>query len=161
MNSLLPILQSRMPEALELLREMVGINSFTANRDGVNRLARFTAASFAPLGFTSQAVPSSNPAYGDHLVLTRPGHGPNQLALISHLDTVFPPEEEARNNFHWLQEGDRIYGPGTHDIKGGTIMMWLVLHALQAQAPAVFNAISWKLLWNSSEEVISKDFGEI
>ena len=161
MNSLLPILQSRMPEALELLREMVGINSFTANRDGVNRLARFTAASFAPLGFTSQAVPSSNPAYGDHLVLTRPGHGPNQLALISHLDTVFPPEEEARNNFHWLQEGDRIYGPGTHDIKGGTIMMWLVLHTLQAQAPAVFNAISWKLLWNSSEEVISKDFGEL
>ena len=46
---------------------------------------------------------------------------------MSHLDTVFPPEEEARNNFRWQPEGDRIFGPGTHDIKGGTVMMWLVL----------------------------------
>jgi hypothetical protein len=58
--------------------------------------------------------------------------------MVSHLDTVFPPEEEARNNFHWSVEGDRIFGPGTHDIKGGTVMMWLVLRALQAQAPEVF-----------------------
>ena len=81
--------------------------------------------------------------------------------MVSHLDTVFPPEEEARNNFHWLPEGDRIYGPGTHDIKGGTAMMWLVLQALRAQAPAVFDALSWRLLWNSSEEVISQDFGDL
>ena len=45
--------------------------------------------------------------------------------MISHLDTVFPPEEEERNDFHWQVEGDRIFGPGTNDIKGGTVMMWL------------------------------------
>jgi len=161
MNSLTQLLNNRMPEALELLRHMVEINSFTANPEGVNRLAQFTANSFAALGFTAESVRSINPAYGDHLVLTRRGHGPKQIALVSHLDTVFPPEEEARHNFHWLPEGDRIYGPGTHDIKGGTAMMWLVLHALQAQAPAVFDAFTWKLLWNSSEEVISQDFGAV
>ena len=79
---------------------MVGINSFTGNRDGVNRLGRFTAESFAPLGFTHEFVPSTNPSYGDHLVLTRRGRSARSLAMISHLDTVFPPEEEARNNFH-------------------------------------------------------------
>lgn len=161
MNSPDSFLQSRLPGALELLREMVGMNSFTANREGVNRLARFTAESFAPLGFTAESVPSLNPGYGDHLVLTRRGHGPRSIAMVSHLDTVFPPEEEAHNNFHWLREGDRIYGPGTHDIKGGTAMMWLVLQALRAQAPAVFDALSWRLLWNSSEEVISQDFGDL
>jgi glutamate carboxypeptidase len=161
MTSLDSFLQSQLPAALELLRQMVGINSFTGNRDGVNRLGHFTAESFAPLGFTSEFVPSTNPGYGDHLVLTRPGRGPKSIAMISHLDTVFPPEEEARNNFRWLPEGDLIYGPGTHDIKGGTAMMWLVLHALRERAPAVFDGITWKLFWNSSEEVISKDFGDV
>ena len=42
------------------------------------------------------------------LVLTRKGRWARSIALISHLDTVFPPEEEARNNFHWQVEGDRI-----------------------------------------------------
>jgi glutamate carboxypeptidase len=161
MTSLDGFLQSQLPAALELLRQMVGINSFTGNRDGVNQLGRFTAECFAPLGFAAEFVPSTNPTYGDHLVLTRPGRGPKSIAMISHLDTVFPPEEEARNNFRWQPEGDRIYGPGTHDIKGGTAMMWLVLHALRERAPAVFEDITWKLFWNSSEEVISKDFGDV
>jgi glutamate carboxypeptidase len=140
---------------------MVGLNSFTANRAGVDRLGRFTAESFAPLGFTAEFVPSVNPAYGNHLVLTRPGRSRRSIALVSHLDTVFPPEEEERNHFRWQVEGDRIYGPGTHDIKGGTVMMWLVLHALQAHAPAVFEEITWRLFLNSSEETLSADFGDV
>ena len=124
-----------MPAALEMLRQMVGINSFTANPEGVNRLGRFTAECFAPLGFTAEYVPSTNREWGDHLVLTRHGRSARSIALISHLDTVFPPEEEARNDFHWQPEGERIFGPGTHDIKGGSVMMWLVLSALRRMLP--------------------------
>jgi len=159
--SLTDFLNGQLPAALELLRRMVGINSFTGNRDGVNRLGRFTAECFAPLGFTAEFVPSLNANYGNHLVLTRRGRSARSIAMVSHLDTVFPPEEEARNNFHWQPEGDHIYGPGTHDIKGGTVMIWLVLRALHAQAPAVFEEITWKLFWNSSEETLSQDFGEV
>jgi glutamate carboxypeptidase len=154
-------LEAELPAALELLRQMVGINSFTLNPEGVNRLARFTADSFAPLGFTAEYVDSTNPNFGQHLVLTRKGQGDQSIAMVSHLDTVFPPEEEARNNFHWSVEGDRIFGPGTHDIKGGTVMMWLVLRALQAQAREVFESITWKLFLNSSEEMFSPDFGQV
>ena len=154
-------LDRQMPATLDLLRRMVEINSFTANPEGVNRLARFTAESFAPLGFTAEYVPSTNPAFGNHLVLARRGRGPKSVAMVSHLDTVFPPEEEARNNFHWLVEGDRIFGPGTQDIKGGTAMMWLVLTALRAQAPEVFESVTWKLFLNSSEECYSPDFGDV
>lgn len=140
---------------------MVAINSFTGNREGVNKLGRFTAACFAPLGFKAEFVPSANPAWGDHLFLTRSGRSPRSIAMISHLDTVFPPEEEARNNFHWQREGDRIYGPGTHDIKGGTLMMWLVLSALRAHAPAEFEDVTWQLCLDSSEETLSQDFGQV
>jgi len=140
---------------------MVGINSFTANPKGVNHLAQVTAEAFAPLGFGAASVPSVNPSYGDHLVLTRPGTSGRSVALISHLDTVFPPEEEERHQFRWQPEGDRIFGPGTHDIKGGTAMMWLVLQALRARAPEAFASITWKLFWNSSEETLSHDFGAL
>ena len=160
-TSLTEFLRSQQPAVLEALRQMVNINSFTENRDGVNRLGRFTSEHFAPLGFAAEFVPSTNPAYGDHLVLVRPGRGSQSIALVSHLDTVFPPEEEVRNDFHWQVEGDRIYGPGTHDIKGGTVMMWLVLRALQTQAPTIFENITWKLFWNSSEEQLSQDFGDV
>jgi glutamate carboxypeptidase len=150
-----------LPEGLDMLRQMVGINSYTANPQGVNRLAKLTAESFAPLGFGAQSVPSANPDWGEHLVLTRRGNSARSIAFISHLDTVFPPEEEERNNFHWQPEGKLIFGPGTHDIKGGTLMMWLVLSALRDQAPALYDSITWKLLWNSSEEQYSPDFGAL
>src|SRR5438477_11858380 len=126
-TTLTDYLQQQLPAALEILQRMVGMNSFTGNPEGVNRLGRYTADCFAELGFTAEFVASANPSWGDHLVLTRRGHSPRSIALVSHLDTVFPPEEEVRNNFQWQPEGDRIYGPGTHDIKGGTIMMWLML----------------------------------
>jgi glutamate carboxypeptidase len=154
-------LSSQMPAALEMLRQMVDINSFTGNRDGLNRLSRFTAECFAPLGFSAECVPSYNRAWGDHLVLTRRGRTDRSVALVSHLDTVFPPEEEIRNNFRWQPEGDRIFGPGTHDIKGGSVMIWLVLAALRARAPKLFEDITWKLIWNSSEECYSPDFGDV
>ncbi len=160
-ESLKDFLNAQMPAALELLRKMVDINTYTANKDGVNQLARFTSESFAPLGFTPESVPSMNTKWGDHLVLTRKGRTDRSIALISHLDTVFPPEEEARNNFRWLREGDRIFGPGTHDIKGGSMMMWLVLMTLQKLAPKIFEDITWKLIWNSSEECYSPDFGDV
>jgi glutamate carboxypeptidase len=154
-------LNQQMPAALEMLRQMVGINSYTRNPEGVNQLAGFTAQCFEPLGFTAEFVPSANPEFGNHLVLTRKGHSAKSIAMVSHLDTVFPPEEEKRNNFHWQVEGDRLFGPGTQDIKGGTVMMWLVLSGLRAQAPKVFEDITWKLLWNSSEEDYSPDFGRL
>ena len=134
-------LSQLLPEALRLLEGMVGINSFSMNREGVNQLARFTADCFAPLGFTAEYVPSHFPEFGHHLVLTRRGRSTRNVALIAHLDTVFPPEEEQRNNFKWSVEGDRIFGPGTHDIKGGTVMIWLVLKALQTQAPETFEIL--------------------
>src|SRR5439155_26724447 len=97
-------LDQQLPAALEILRQMVGINSFTSNPEGVARLARFTAECFAPLGFTAEHVPSTNPEFGAHLVMTRCGKSSRNIALVSHLDTVFPPEEEARNNFRWYPE---------------------------------------------------------
>ncbi len=154
-------LEQNLPAYLDLLRQMVAINSFTRNVDGVNALGNLTAEAFGELGFRAERIQSANPDFGRHLVLTRPGSSDSKIGLISHLDTVFPPEEEVRHDFHWRVEGERIYGPGTVDIKGGTVMIYMILAGLQAHAPAIFDAIHWTVLLNASEETLSTDFGEL
>jgi glutamate carboxypeptidase len=93
------------------------------------------------------------------LFLTRPGKSQTRVLIVSHLDTVFSPEEEQRNAFRWMPEGDRIYGPGTHDIKGGTVLMWMLLQTLHLQNPALLDSVTWVLSLNASEEVLAPDFG--
>jgi glutamate carboxypeptidase len=149
------------PAGLDILKQMVDINSFTGNPSGVNRLAKYTAEVFAPLGFSAHSVPAENREYGDHLVLKRAGKSGANILMISHLDTVFPPDEEIRNNFRWEVDGDRIFGPGTQDIKGGTVMIWLVLMAIRELAPQAFEDAGWTLLLNSAEERYSPDFGNV
>jgi glutamate carboxypeptidase len=152
---------ARLESTLSLLREMVGINSFTLNQAGVDQVGQLTARAFADLGFAAERVPSTNPDFARHLVLERRGTGGPVVALISHLDTVFPPEEEARHNFGWQEVGDRVYGPGTLDVKGGTAMVHLMLHLLREVAPEAFERVRWIFLLNSSEEMPSADFGQL
>lgn len=154
-------LNGQLPFYLDLLHQMVSINSFTANAAGVNKLGGLTAGAFAGLGFTAEKIPSKAPAFGRHLVLTRPGKSGRKIGLVSHLDTVFPPDEELRHNFVWRPEGNRIYGPGVIDIKGGTVMIYMVLAALKAVLPQVFDDITWVVLMNAAEETVAPDFTDL
>ncbi len=153
-----------LPAALDLLERLVAINSFTTNAEGVRANADLIAAAFAPLGFRAEFVPPADPVHGPHLVLRRSAETRDAvptLALISHLDTVFPAEEELRNDFRWRRDGDRITGPGTNDIKGGTALIFLLLAAIRDVDSATFNGTNWVLLFNACEETDSHDFGAI
>jgi len=157
-------LEQRLSTDLALLRQMVAINSFTENPEGVNEVGDLTAVSFAPLGFTAERTQATNPAYGKHLLLTRTAkttHPAPKIAFISHLDTVYSAEEELENNFLWQEEGACIYGPGTYDIKGGTIMILMVLSAIKEFYPTVFDSITWILAFNAAEEALVRDFGTL
>jgi glutamate carboxypeptidase len=159
-------LQEHLPQHLDLLRQMVNINSFTSNPAGVNELGKMTAETFSKLGFEAEFVQAADFIYGQHLVLTRParsvnGRGAPKIGLISHLDTVYPAAEEWENDFSWRISGKRIYGPGVYDIKGGTVMIYMMLAALQAEAPAFFDSVSWVVLLNAAEEALVPDFGHL
>lgn len=157
-------LTQRLPNYLEILRQMVGINTFTANAAGVNQLAGYTASIFKPLGFQPEYIQSINPAFGKHLFLQSvpSGDAPKPtIALISHLDTVYPAEEERQNDFAWRVEGNRVYGPGTIDIKGGTVMIYCLMDALRTLAPEIFASVRWLICLDASEETLSEDFGKL
>jgi len=154
-------LETNRPFYLQLLRQMVEMNSFTANPVGVNTLGRFTADVFAGLGFEAEFVPPANPDFGQHLVLTKSGSSGRKIGLVSHLDTVFSPEEEARNDFVWREEGGRIYGPGVVDIKGGTVVIYMTLAALKEFAPALYDEMTWVVLLDAAEERVGRDFAQV
>jgi len=160
-NELEAYLQDKLPQYLDLLQSWVEVNSFTANGEGVNKVADLTAEAFMELGFKDERVPSENPDFGKHLVLTRAGSSDQKIGLITHLDTVFPPEEEITNDFHWRVEDDRLYGPGTNDIKGGTLTIYMLMDVLQKFAPEDYESVTWVILANSSEETLSPDFGAL
>jgi glutamate carboxypeptidase len=74
---------------------------------------------------------------------------------------VFPPEEEIQNNFSWRVEGERAFGPGVIDIKGGTVMIYSLLDALREFAPEIFSNVRWLICLDASEETLSEDFGKL
>ncbi|MBE7497737.1 MAG: M20/M25/M40 family metallo-hydrolase [Verrucomicrobiaceae bacterium] len=149
-----------LPAALDHLRALVGINSFTANAEGVNAVAERTAEMFAGLGFEAEHAPCAMPGTGNHVFLHRAGAGGEPVVLVTHSDTVFPPEEERKNGFQWEErpEEGRIYGPGVVDNKGGTALIWLILHLLREAAPEVFERTRWLVASNAAEEITGDDF---
>lgn len=153
--------EQNLPYYLDLLKQMVAINSFTANPVGVNTLGRLTAEVFAGLGFVAKTAPSVSAMFGRHLILTRPGRSGRKVGFISHLDTVFPLDEELGHNFVWRQAGDKIYGPGTNDIKGGTVMIYMILAGLRRMIPHIFDEFTWVVLLDAAEEELSGDFGRL
>jgi glutamate carboxypeptidase len=138
----------------------VEINSFTLNIPGIEAVGRMTAECFEALGFTAEFVPAEDPAHGPHLFMRRAGpEDPTRpVVLVSHLDTVFTPEEEIGAGFRWQEEEGRIFGPGSVDNKGGTMMIWLVLRVMKDLLPELFEKTSWLVALNSAEEVTSGDF---
>ncbi|HET6408735.1 MAG TPA: M20/M25/M40 family metallo-hydrolase [Chthoniobacteraceae bacterium] len=150
------------PETKGFLRELVEINSFSTNVRGVNRMGRRVAAQFRPMGFEAFFVPHGSADFGSHLVLKGPpAAGCATVGLIAHLDTVFSTKEETQNGFRWREEGSRIHGPGTNDMKGGIAMIFLVLSTLRAHLPKRFSSTNWVILCNACEETDSEDFGVV
>jgi glutamate carboxypeptidase len=163
-QKLVQFFEANLTNYLDLLSQMVSINSFTTNSEGVNTLGNLTVSIFEKLGFEAERFQSANPFYGDHLVLTRRARSREEaptIGLVSHLDTVFPPDDEKRNNFFWRIEGQRAFGPGTVDIKGGTVMIYMILNGLQEFAAELYESIDWVILINSAEEMLEPQFGTL
>lgn len=112
---------------LAAVRGWVEIESPTNDAEGVNRVADHAESLLRGIGATIERTPGRD-GYGDILIGRVPGevNGPG-LLLLGHMDTV-----HQRGTFAYRVEGDRAYGPGIYDMKGGNAMAVAALQHLHA-----------------------------
>ena len=119
-------------EMLDGIARWVEIDSPTHDADGVNRMMDAAAAVMYGLGATITRHPGRD-GLGD-AVLARVGPDGPGILVLAHLDTVHPVGSAGE----WMRrEGDRFYGPGAYDMKGGAFLATYALGALldDGQAP--------------------------
>jgi glutamate carboxypeptidase len=116
-------LANQADEMEALLVRLVSENSYTGNAAGGNRVAGELRHAFEMPELICRVYPSEK--FADHIVFSTIAPGPS-VALIGHLDTVFPPGtfEGYRRNGPWAE------GPGVLDMKGGLVVAGFALKAL-------------------------------
>lgn len=139
------------PELIKMLESMVNIDSGTGSEKGLDQVGAMVADEAKKLGMQVE-FSSAAPAVGKNLVATLKGKGKAKILLMAHMDTVFADGTAAARPFRI--QGDRAYGPGVVDDKGGIVAALFAIKLLQQMKFTDFKQIT--LLVNTNEETFSK-----
>ncbi|MBR0745713.1 M20/M25/M40 family metallo-hydrolase [Bradyrhizobium japonicum] len=142
---------------VETLHDMVMIESGSGDAEGLKKMADFTEARLKALGATIERRKTTAGTGADMVIATFQGTGSRKLMLIAHMDTVYHRGILASEPYR--VDGNRIYGPGIADDKGGIAV---VLHALKILKDAGWQDYArLTVSFNPDEEVGSIGSGEI
>lgn len=154
--TLLEAARAAQPKLIESLKEMVSIESGSRNAAGLAQMAAYAEKRLAALGATTERV---KPKSGDSPIVkgTLTGNGKARIMLIAHMDTIYPPNTLATQPIR--QDGNKLYGPGIADDKGGIAVILHALEILQASGWRDYARIT--VLLNADEEIGSDGSGEL
>jgi glutamate carboxypeptidase len=139
-------------EAPEQLRALVDISSPSGDIPGAEA-AVAAAVALLPGGVDVERVPCSSPEHADDLVVRLRGTGERRIVLVGHLDTVVQHGEHRP----LTEDGDKLVGSGSADMKAGDVLAIGVLHALAAGGGPGFAEVV--LLLVNDEEWRTVPFG--
>jgi glutamate carboxypeptidase len=132
-------------EMLEGIREWVMVESPTYHRAGVNRMMDLAEKEMAGLGARIDRIPGRE-GYGDvvkaYLPMDRDGPG---ILILSHLDTVHTVGT-IDAILPIRREGDRVYGPGIYDMKGGVYMTCCVLRQVLKKGDGIHLPVTYMFI---------------
>ncbi|MDY0915669.1 M20/M25/M40 family metallo-hydrolase [Pseudomonas viridiflava] len=132
---------------LETVRQLVDVDTGTGQAPGLETISALLVERLKALGAEVTTTPAT-PSAGDNIVGTIKGSGTRSFLLMVHYDTVFGPGTAAKRPFK--QDGERAYGPGVADAKGGVAMILHSLKLLQEEGFKDFGTLT--VLFNPDEE---------
>jgi len=137
-------------EILDGIREWVEIETPSTDGAAVTRLSHLVERQYAELDAPVRRVPGRD-GFGDHLVASAPWgeEGEPGILVVCHMDTVWQHGTLGRRPV--TREGDKVYGPGIYDMKGGAYLAYYALRHLIRQGRRT--KLPVRFLYVSDEEV--------
>lgn len=159
---------ARVEEAFERdqvpwLRQLVDTPSHTYAREDVEVAAQQLDAMAESLGLVCEKIADPSERFADHRIYRTKAaqEGAKSLALVGHVDTVFPRSTGFLKYRREENNGDAIYGPGVLDMKSGLSVAFFGMAALKAVAPETLEKLPLCVICNSDEEVGSPSSASI
>ena len=124
-------------EILAGIRTWIEIESPTDVPEAMARMATQVQADYEAIGLRVDRLSGRN-GMGDHLLVTADAHCPPEAAsgkgilVLSHMDTVHPIGT-LTGPLPYRVEGDRAYGPGAEDMKGGAYLALAAIRQIQRE----------------------------
>ena len=118
------------------LEALVGVSSPSGDHDGAEEAIAISAALLPPEA-EIERIPCSTEGSAPDLLARIGGRGRRRIMLLGHLDTVHSHDA----HMPLRRDGDRLYGPGTADMKGGVVLALGVARVLAAH-PELFGELS-------------------
>ena len=149
------LIENRYQKFLNDLETIVNIDSGSGHVPGLEAVRAFFEDRFQKIGWltTTHALDDGRVPCLEVLNKTFTGKDPNiDLLFIGHMDTVFGQGTTAARPF--AVDGQRAYGPGVCDMKGGLVTMLHVAEVLQHTG--LSDDIAIAMAFNSDEEIGSR-----
>jgi glutamate carboxypeptidase len=146
-STLLTAAEKRKDALVKDLATMVNVDSGTDDVKGLLQVETMLAQRLRDVGANVEIVGAA-PAAGNMVIGRLQGAGTRNILLMIHYDTVFGNGEAAKRPFRI--EGNKAYGPGVADAKGGAL---LIVHALAIARERGFKDYkTLTVLFNPDEE---------
>jgi glutamate carboxypeptidase len=131
------------------LEAMVNVDCGSYTPSGVNAIADLCETRFRERGWDVDRRPGADHGLGDIVIGRLRGAGVRRVLMVGHMDTVFDEGTAVARPFRI--DGDRAFGPGVSDMKGGLLTGFFAVEALQDAGFDDFATITY--VCNPDEEI--------
>lgn len=137
-------------EVIEGIRRWVGIESPTHDAAGVEAVYDEVERDFEGLAVTIERRPGVEGYAGILKVSSGEPSNEKSILVLTHMDTVHP-KGTLTGRLPFRREGDKLFGPGLYDMKGGAYLAVAGFRALMAAGVTTARPVTF--LFTPDEEV--------
>ncbi len=156
-DALLNAATAEQPSLMKTLERLVNVESGSSNIEGLNALSNLLAKELEGMGGQVTRHKSTVNTGTENIVGKFAGKGKTKFLMMAHMDTVYPKGMIDKAPFK--VDGDKAYGPGIADAKGGIAVILHTLKMLKARGADHYGSVT--VLFNTDEETGSNGSSDL